>query len=252
MSRRRFLVRTPPARGRAALDPDTARHAVRVLRLAEGDGVVLFDGRGTEWDGVIERATKREVLVATGEPRESAAVAGPRVLLATALPKGRRATALLAMATEAGADAILPVLFARSASRGSGPGAAARRTRAVEEAARQCARAWMPTLSPEVRLEEFLARPPAAGERRLLASPDPSAPLAGRLLSAAPPPREIALLVGPEGGLTDGEESAARGAGFEPVSLGPYVLRVETAAVAAVVMARGTGAQDPRDTAELL
>ena len=238
MSRRRFLVRSAPDRGRASLDPEIARHAVRVLRLVEGDAVVLFDGRGTEWDGVIERATKREVIVAAGEPRASAVPAGPRVVLATALPKGRRATALVAMATEAGADAIVPVLFARSAARSSGPGAAARRARAIEEAARQCGRAWMPSLEPEVPFAEFAARPAAAGERRLVASPGPGVPPAPKALADGAPPKSVVLLVGPEGGLTDAEEAAARAAGFAPISLGPHILRVETAAVAAVVIAR--------------
>jgi 16S rRNA (uracil1498-N3)-methyltransferase len=241
VSRRRFLLRTPPERGRAALDPEIARHVVKVLRLAEGDAVVLFDGRGTEWDGVIERATKREVIVAAGEPRASALPKGPRVVLATALPKGRRAMALLAMVTEAGADAIVPVVFARSASRGSSPGAVARRARAVEEAARQCGRAWMPSLEPEIGFAEFAARPAAAGERRLLASPEPGAAAVAAALADPGPVAVVVLLVGPEGGLTDAEEAAARAAGFAPVSLGPHVLRVETAAVAAVVLARAGG-----------
>jgi 16S rRNA (uracil1498-N3)-methyltransferase len=240
VSRRRFLVREAPAGGRAVLDPDTARHALKVLRLGEGDAVVLFDGRGTEWDGVVERASKKGVLVRAGEARPAAAPRGPRVVLATAAPKGKRATTLLAMATEAGADAFVPVRFARSAVAGVGPSKAAHWARAVEEAARQCGRAWLPTLEPETPLAEFLARDAGAGDRRLLASPE-GAPLP-RVLAAGAAPERVVLLVGPEGGITPEEETAARAAGFEPCSLGPHILRVESAAVAAVVLVRGGGA----------
>jgi len=239
VSRRRFLVRVPPSGGRASLDPDTARHAVKVLRLAAGDAVTLFDGNGTEWDGVVERAAKKGVLVSTGEPRPSPPPPGPRIVLASAVPKGKRASTLLQMAAEAGADAIVPVRFARSAVVGVGASKTAHWARALEEATRQCGRAWMPALEPETALEDLLARPAADGERRFLASLAGDPPPLARLLAEGPPPAVVTLLVGPEGGATEEEEANARAAGFGPAALGPNVLRIETAAVAAVVLVRG-------------
>jgi len=236
VSRRRFRVREAPEAGRASLDAETARHAVKVLRLAAGDAVVLFDGRGSEWEGVVERATKKGVLVRTGEAKASPPAPGPRIVLGTAAPKGKRATTLLAMATEAGADVLVPVLWSRSAVRGVGASKAAHWGRAVEEAARQCGRAWMPALEGETDLAEFLARPAAPGERRFLASTAGDPPPLGLLLASGPAPAAATILVGPEGGATEEEEAAARAAGFEPCSLGPHILRVETAAVAAVVI----------------
>jgi 16S rRNA (uracil1498-N3)-methyltransferase len=238
MTRRRFLVAAPPARGTAALDAETSRHAVKVLRLAEGDAVVLFDGRGTEWDGVIARASKKGVLVQVGESRATVQPAGPRVILATSVPKGKRMAVLVAMATEAGVDAVVPVAFTRSAVRGSGPSKVAHWARAIEEAARQSGRAWMPVLQAETEAAELLASRAAPGQRRLLPSTVGAPPSVADVLSRGPAPDTVVVLVGPEGGFTADEEKAALAAGFEPCSLGPHVLRVETAAVSAVVLVR--------------
>ncbi len=240
MSRRRFLIARPPERGVAALDVEASKHLVKVLRLAEGDAVVLFDGRGTEWDGTISRASKKGVLVEAGEPRPAPVVAGPRVVLATAIPKGKRMTTLLAMATEAGADAVIPVSFARSAVRGASPGRVAHWARAIEEAARQSGRGWMPVLQAETEFAELMAAPAGAGQRRLLPTTTGGPQPLAQVLAGGPAPETVVVLVGPEGGFTDDEERAALAVGFEPCSLGPNILRVETAAVAAVVLVRAT------------
>lgn len=242
MSRRRFLIARPPERGVASLDPEASKHLVKVLRLAEGDAVLLFDGRGTEWDGTITRASKKGVLVEVGEPREAASAAGPRVVLATAIPKGKRMATLLAMATEAGADAVVPVSFARSAVRGASPSRVAHWARSIEEAARQSGRGWMPVLQAETEVADLLAAPAVPGQRRLLPTTTGGPPPLAEVLARGPAPETVVVLVGPEGGFTDAEEGAASAAGFEPCSLGPNILRVETAAVAAVVLVRAAAA----------
>jgi len=146
-------------------------------------------------------------------------------------------TTLVSMATEAGVDRIVPVAFVRSAVRGAGASKAARWRRAAEEAARQSGRADVSGVEEEVPLADLLGRPAGPAEVRLLPTTfgDPP-PLARVLASAAASPAVVLLLVGPEGGLTGDEERAAREAGFLPCSLGPTVLRVETAAVAALVI----------------
>lgn len=239
MSARRFLLATPPERGTAILDADESKHAVKVLRLAEGDAVVLFDGKGIEWPGTVERASRKGVVVAVGPPRASEKPPGPRLVLGTAVPKGKRMSTLIAMATEAGVDAVVPVAFARSAVREPGESKVAHWRRTVAEASRQSGRAWMPALEPEEGVEAFLARPRAAGERRLLPTTQDEAPPLARVLAGGEAPSTVVLLVGPEGGFTADEVRAAAAAGFEPCSLGRHVLRVETAGVVAVALVRG-------------
>jgi 16S rRNA (uracil1498-N3)-methyltransferase len=238
MSLRRFLVAAPPERGRAVLDPETSKHAVKVLRLALGDSVVLFDGRGTEWPGTIAGTSKKGVRVDVGAARAAARTSGPRLVLATAIPKGKRMATLLAMATEAGVDAVIPVEFVRSAVRGAGPSKVEHWRRTVVEAARQSGRAWMPPLEEERPLETLLAAPRAAGERRIVATTDGApAPLA-TVIASGDAARSIVLLVGPEGGFEPEESRAIAAAGFEPVSLGDHILRVETAGIVAVGILR--------------
>jgi 16S rRNA (uracil1498-N3)-methyltransferase len=248
VSARRFLLTAPPERGRAILDPDESKHAVKVLRLSEGDAVVLFDGKGIEWPGTVERASRKGVVVAVGPPRASEKPAGPRVVLGTAVPKGKRMSTLLAMATEAGVDAVFPVAFARSAVREPGESKFAHWRRTVAEASRQSGRAWMPALEAECGVEEFLARPRAAGERRLLPTTSGTPDAIGTVLARGEAPATVVLLVGPEGGFTADEERAAVAAGFEPCGLGPHVMRVETAGVAAVVMVKSGTAHGAQRT----
>jgi 16S rRNA (uracil1498-N3)-methyltransferase len=238
VSARRFLLSSPPERGRAVLGVEESKHAVKVLRLAEGDAVVLFDGRGTEWPGTIERASRKGVIVAAGEARPSPRPAGPSVVLGTAVPKGKRMSTLLSMATEAGVDVVVPVVFARSVVREVGESKVVHWQRTIVEAAKQCGRPWMPALEPECALAEFLARPKAEGERRLVPTTAGTPPGILALLARAPAPAVVTVLVGPEGGFKAAEEEAAVAAGYEPCALGTNILRVETAAVAAVVMSR--------------
>ncbi len=238
MSVRRFLIGAPPEKGRTVLDADVSKHAVKVLRLEPGDAVVLFDGLGSEWPGVIEKASRKGVVVAAGEARPSPRSAGPRVILGTAIPKGKRMSTLLSMATEAGVDGIVPVAFARSAVKGAGPSRLEHWRRTVAEAARQSGRAWLPSLEEETDLAAFLVRPRAEGERRFLPTTSGAPRSLASLLAPGPPPSTVVLLVGPEGGFTAAEESAAAAAGFESCTLGPHILRVETAGVVAVGVVR--------------
>ena len=241
MSTRRFLISVPPERGETVLDPDVSKHAAKVLRLKQGDAVLLFDGRGTEWPGTVEVPDRSGLRVQVGEPRAAARTPGPRLTLGTAIPKGKRMSTLLAMATEAGVDAVVPVAFAWSAVRGPGESKVTHWRRTVVEAARQSGRSWLPALEPEIALQEFLARPREENQRRFLATTEGDPPLLAALLARDPRPSTVVLLVGPEGGFAPGEEEAARAAGFEPCSLGPHVLRVETAGVVAVAAVRGGG-----------
>lgn len=246
MSLRRFLVASPPERGVAVLDPEVSKHAAKVLRLREGDPVVLFDGQGTEWPGTVLVPDRRGFRVRVGEPRAGVRPPGPRVVLGTAIPKGKRMATLLAMATEAGVDLVVPVAFAWSAVREPGDSKVEHWERTMTEAARQSGRAFLPVLEEETPLRDFLARPRTEGERRILPTTSESPPPLPDLLSRGPMPSAVALLVGPEGGFAPGEEEAAAAAGFEACSLGPHVLRIETAGVVAVAMTRAVAS--PRES----
>ncbi len=238
MTVRRLFVEAPPEAGVAALDPATARHAVRVLRMADGDPVVLFDGGGREWDGVIRRARKGNLLVDVGAARTAGRFPGPRVVLASGIPKGKRLSRLVSMATETGVDHLVLLVGRRSAVRELPPSALQRLRRTVAQAGRQSGRAWLPDIEGPVEVGAFLSRTIRPGEARLLpttvGSPPPLPALAPSLGTAA----TAILLVGPEGGFTEDEETAARFAGFLPVSLGPAVMRVETAGPVGVAMVR--------------
>ncbi len=216
----------------AELPPAAAHHALRVLRLAAGDAVVLFDGTGGEYPGRIVEAG-RAVRVQLGAWCDVERESPLDMALAQALPSGDRMDFVVQKAVELGVARIQPLLAARSVVRLSGERAARRvaHWRQVAVAAcEQCGRNRVPEIAPVLDLRQWLARLPQDNEtNRLLLTPR-----GGRR------PRELAgggrhlLLVGPEGGLAAEEEAAARQAGFAALSLGPRILRTETAGPAAL------------------
>ena len=224
MSERFFLPATPRD-GRAVLDGDEARHLVRVLRGQVGDAVRVFDGRGGEWFARVTLVGRDRVELAierSVEPRPAAG--GARVTLAVALPKGERQKWLVEKLTELGVERLVPLVT----SRGVAEATAAARTRlerGVIEACKQCGRTTLMEIAAPLSIGELAAATP--GAVRLLADPA-AAPARGWPAATG----EIIAAVGPEGGFTSDEAAAAVQQGFVPVSLGPHILRVETAAVA--------------------
>jgi 16S rRNA (uracil1498-N3)-methyltransferase len=216
-----------------ALDPVAAAHAVRVLRLAPGAPLVLFDGGGGEYQATLVAATRRGAAARIGAHRAREAESPLEVTLAQGLARGERMDLVIQKAVELGVTALVPVATARSvvkldAERGGQR--AAHWAGVVRAACEQCGRNRLPAVDPPCSLDALLARPPAAGERRLVL--DPEAPR--RLRELPRPTGPVLLLVGPEGGL-DGEEIGRAAAhGFERLSLGPRVLRTETAGLAAL------------------
>ena len=210
-----------------------AHHAAHVLRLACGDAVVVFDGRGASAEARIARAGRREVAVVIEAVRLTSAPPRPAVRLAFAVPKGRRLDWLLEKATELGAARLAPVRFERSVAGGEalGPAARARWEARCIAAAKQAGVDWLPEIEPVRPLASALpgGEPAVFGDT----APD-AAPLADALAALAREvyPTFIHIYVGPEGGLTEAERDALRTAGAAPVRLGRTVLRAETAAVA--------------------
>lgn len=212
-----------------------AHHALRVLRLHAGDPVVLFDGEGGEYAGRLVEAG-RAVRVELGAWRDIERESPLRITLAQALPAGDKMDWIVQKAVELGAARIVPLAAARSVVRLAGERAARRvehwRQVAVS-ACEQCGRNRVPEVLPVLDLRRWLAGlAQEQGETdglRLLLSPG-----AGRRLGEASPQGGVVLLIGPEGGLTDDEAAAAAACGFRAASLGPRILRTETAGLAAL------------------
>lgn len=221
------------AQTEVALAPDAAHHASRVLRLHVGDAVVLFNGEGGEYTGVIAGIDKQAVTVSlrdwTDVERESAL----DVTLVQAVSSSDKMDLVLQKAVELGVRRIVVVQSARGVVRLDAARARKRLERwqqIIVGACEQCGRNRVPTLAPEVAaLRDWLPNL-EEGTRRWLLSPDAEQ----RLRQTERPQGEIQLLIGPEGGFTDDEYRAARAEGFTPIRLGPRVLRTETAALAAL------------------
>lgn len=225
---------------RAALSPGAhlelpepvARHAVRVLRMAPGASLVLFDGRGGEYTARIERIERDRVHVELGAWRDVEREAPLSVALVQALQAGDKMDFTIQKAVELGIREIVPVESRRSVMRLAGERAAKRVAHwqgVAASACEQCGRNQVPMVSPLEKLENWLARPVRPGTLRLMLAPD-----AAVSLSALVPATDIQLLIGAEGGLDPLEMAAAQQAGFQAVRLGPRVLRTETAGLAAL------------------
>lgn len=220
-----------PAHGVCDLPPAQAHHLAHVLRLAPGDAVVLFDGRGTAYDAVIAQCARGAVRVRVGERRDEDRESPLSVVLVQAVSSGERMDYTIQKAVELGVAAVQPLLSERCVVRLSGERAAKRvlHWQAVAIAAcEQCGRNRVPAVHPLLPLRDWLQQPVAAGELRLSLAPEAAAGL--RQLDR--PAGRVTVLAGPEGGLTAAELDAAAAAGFRPLRLGPRVLRTETAAVA--------------------
>jgi 16S rRNA (uracil1498-N3)-methyltransferase len=235
----RVLVPPPlVAGGLVMLPPDEAHHLRHVLRLGVGADVALFDGRGIEFLGRVERVGRGGVQVRLVTPREATPEPRVRLRLAQAVLKGDAMDGVIRDATMIGAAAVQPLISARTQVR---PGAARhaqlvdRWRRICVASARQCRRAVVPDIEPPCTLAAFLAVETAAVRFVLV---EPAAARAGTQADprtmAAPP--EAAVLVGPEGGWSSEELAAARAAGFQPLTLGRRTLRADAAPIAALTV----------------
>ncbi|CAG9178653.1 16S rRNA (uracil(1498)-N(3))-methyltransferase [Cupriavidus pampae] len=216
--------------------PDAVVRHVQVLRLEHGDALTLFDGRGGSHAATLVDLGKRRAVVQIGAHDAAEAELPFRVTLAQGLAGGDKMDWLIEKAVELGVSAIQPLQAQRSVVRLQGERAVKREAhwQALTAAAcEQCGRNRLPTLAPVATVEAWLAATPASGAR-LLMSPRATASLPA--LAAAERDAWLAggvtLLIGPEGGLSPEEEDMALRAGFTAVSLGPRILRTETAGLA--------------------
>jgi 16S rRNA (uracil1498-N3)-methyltransferase len=226
---RRFFAPGPLRAGATVTLDDVAARHVRVLRLAVGDAIVLFDGQGHAHTARLGSIRRQAVQARILDPVDTPDVESPlRITVAQGLARGPRIEQVVQHGCELGVAAFVPVRCGRSQ-----PGHAnVERWRTVaREAARQCGRAVIPDVAEPIDLAVLLADPPD-GLRLMLHVADEGSRCLRDVLDNDV--RDVLLLVGPEGGLAPAEADAAIAAGFLPVNLGPRTMRTETAALAAV------------------
>lgn len=221
--------------GVVELPPDEADHLGRVLRLRVGAEVRLFDGRGRERVGLVERVERNRAVVRVTGEATPAAEASVWVVLAQAVLKGNAMDEVVRDSVMVGVSAIVPVLSARAdvdPGRLRASGRVDRWQRIALASVKQCGRAVLPRVHAPRTLDACL-REFKAPRRYLLTEPRLflTAPVGVRTLAAQPPPASALLLVGPEGGWTDEEVALATLAGCTPISLGPRTLRAAAAAL---------------------
>lgn len=222
----RLCVASPLADGVAvAVEGNAAHYLGTVMRVQPGDAVLLFNGCDGEWTARVESASRRSVLLVCVAQTKVQEVAPDFWLCAAPIKKGR-IEVLMEKACELGVARILPVLTDRCIVDKLN---ADRMTAHLVEASEQCGRTAMPELAPLVRLKELLADWPAG--RTLFFADEMGGPPAADAFAGHPGP--AALLTGPEGGFTTQERALVRAhPAAVPITLGPRILRAETAAIA--------------------
>ncbi len=232
-----FAPELDPGDDSVALPRDEAEHLTRVLRLAVGDLVNVFDGRGREFSARVTSASRRDVRVAILE-RVQAAIESPVSLtLAQAVLKTDHMDDVVRDAVMLGVSAIQPLVTRRTETTVAAlmKGARVDRWRRVALASvKQSGRAILPDVRMPLTFETFLGEPQAACTL-MLVEPRSEAPVHSMsVLRKEAPPADATILVGPEGGWTEAEWAAARERGVRLVSLGQRTLRADAVPVAAL------------------
>ena len=222
------------------LSADESHHLVAVNRAARGATVVAFDGRGSEWVCELADPDKRAARLKVRFAQKAKPLPW-RITLGQALPLGAAMDSIVRKATEIGVSLIIPLESERTQVHLDGD----RSERKIEkwqtaalEAAKQCGNPWLPEIGPVTPASAFIAS--AKGyDLKLIASLLPGAKGLKSVLEQfraahGRTPANVLWLVGPEGDFTQAEMSLSRASGFEPITLGPLVLRCETAAVYAL------------------
>ncbi|HUG55078.1 MAG TPA: 16S rRNA (uracil(1498)-N(3))-methyltransferase [Vicinamibacteria bacterium] len=235
MSGHRFHVPEAAPGARVSLPEHSAHHARDVLRLRPGAAVRVFDGAGAEFEAVLDKVSRQGVSARITATADSLPESPLRIVLAVSPLRGDRMELVVQKATELGVAEIRPVVTARTdaAARPALKGSRQERwDKVASAAAEQSGRAVVPRVAATLTLDALLAEP-SAGLKVLFLERSAAPALAG-----LPRPSDVLLLVGPAGGWEDAEVAKATAAGFTSASIGPRILRAETAAVAAVAAAQ--------------
>jgi len=234
----RFYCPQPLVNGSTVELPEAVAHHLHVVRLQPGAVLTLFNGEGGQYRATLVETGKRRATAVIDAHEAIEAEAPYSVTLAQGLPEGSKMDWIIEKAVELGVAAIQPLAAARSVVRLSGERLEKRQAHwhgVIVAASEQCGRNRLAQLLPMMDVQPWLAA--SAGTTRILLSPRASESLAGWARSNAP--QAVTLLIGPEGGLTPHEEAVAVAAGALSLSMGPRVLRTETAGLAALAVLAG-------------
>ncbi|MDO3720716.1 16S rRNA (uracil(1498)-N(3))-methyltransferase [Marinobacter sp. chi1] len=213
------------------LDDNAAQHVGRVLRMQPGQELLLFNGDGKDYPATIAESGKKRVAVSVGTPVDNPTESSLSIVLGQTLSKGDRMDYAVQKAVEMGVTQIVPLTTERCdvKLKGDREEKRLRHWQSVAiSAAEQCGRARVPDILPVMTIDQWLEHSRECNLRLVLHHRTEQS------LSSMTPPASVALMVGPEGGLTADEIAMAEQSGFHPVALGPRVLRTETAPVAAI------------------
>jgi 16S rRNA (uracil1498-N3)-methyltransferase len=218
-----------------SLDEERSHYAGRVLRLRVGDQVVLFNGTGCEFVATISEVSRSAVKLRVSTCREPIVESPLKISLVQGVSRGERMDIVVQKATELGVFRITPVVTAHSVVRlddDKSEKRAAHWTKVARSACEQCGRTIVPLVDAPQSFNSWIAGLLPGDSRRVVLHPGRGTALAGlRHL-----PERVELLIGPEGGFRDAEVDQATAAGFTRCSLGPRILRTETAAIAAIAI----------------
>jgi 16S rRNA (uracil1498-N3)-methyltransferase len=235
MSLPRFHVPAAAPGARLTLPEHAAHHAREVLRLRSGARVRIFDGQGHEFEATLEEVSRRSVAAHLRDAVAARAESPLRVVLSLSPLKGDRMELVIQKATELGVAELWPVVTARTdaVARPALNGSRQERwERVASGAAEQSGRAMVPRIAATTTLEGML-KANFEGRRAVLLETGRHAGLASLPASTA-----LLLLIGPAGGWEDREAALLQQAAFSAVSVGPRILRAETAAIAALALAQ--------------
>ena len=225
----RFFVESPIASNRATLAGSEAHHVQHVMRMHVGDELLLFDGGGSEFRGRIESMGRQQVEVTVLQRHEHNVELAAELTVGAALPKADRQRWLVEKLTELGTTRFVPLRTRRSVVHPDDKSLNKLR-RAVIEASKQCGRNRLLHVTPLTSLDAFLATAPDDAQKWF-------GHAQGSAANTDRSDQPLYVAVGPEGGLADEEIGAARQQGWRAVSLGPRILRIETACLALATLA---------------
>ena len=215
-----------------------AHHARDVLRMRAGEKLVIFNGRGREITAEIVALGNNEIGLRKLHEAETPPLQC-RIVLGQAIPKGKNMDLIVQKAVEIGAAEIAPIVSDRTVVQLDSESVSQKRAKWQQiaiEAARQCGQNWLPRVHPPKKLAEFFPASEQTFDLRLIGSLQPDAQQLKKILETyssehGDRPRSVLMLVGPEGDFTPAELALARRHGCQPITLGPIILRVETAAI---------------------
>lgn len=217
------------------LASDKARYLGRVLRLRVGDNLSVFDGEGSEFTATITAIGKDSATLRVDEKTAGRTESPLRVHLVQGISRGERMDFVVQKATELGVKRVTPVLTEFGVVKLDALRAEKRREhwqKVAVSACEQSGRVRLPLIDTPIPLKNWLGNKPKEVDSEIILRPGAPTPLAG----IDGPATKVCVLIGPEGGFSNTEFEDAEIAGFRPISLGPRVLRTETAAIAAVAV----------------